>query len=377
MKKILISLTYYAPHLSGLTLSTQHLAEQLADSFAISVLTTQFDKSLPLQEEKQKVQITRVPFLSRFGKGFFMPSYIFTAIKQVHETDHVFIVLPQVEGFLLALIATIMGKKVHCLYVCEVSLPGGTGAKLIEYALRFLNMLTLLLADSVSTLTDDFAKQNYVLTHFSNDPKGIYPITQIPHINKSEKDALQMRLPKADCYIGFLGRMAAEKGIDHLLAAIPSLEKTLGKSFQIVLAGPEKTVGEKVYQDKIAELLRMYKDHVVQLGELPDGSLGAFYSLLDVFVLPSTNNTEAFGMVQVEAMYCGTPVVATNLPGVRVPIQQTGMGELVSPGNAEELAEVIAQISTNKKRYQKDIAIIQKEFSSDKIVEKYKTILAR
>lgn len=375
MKKILISLTYYAPHLSGLTLCTKYLAESLAEKFAISVLTTQYQKDLPLNETINKVNVVRVPFMARLSKGFFMPSYIFTAIKQVRETELVFVVLPQVEGFLVAFLAAIMGKKIHCLYVCEVSLSGGIAAKLIEYILRFVNILTLTLADSVSTLTDDFAQQNFVLQHFAENVKGIYPIVPEPKIDKTMQADLQKRLPTADYYIGFLGRMAAEKGIVHLLEAIPLLQKELGDTFKIVLAGPEKTVGEVKYQQQVQILLDKYKDYIVQLGELSDESVGGFYSLLDVFVLPSINNTEAFGMVQVEAMYCGTPVVATNLPGVRVPIQKTGMGEIVSPENAQSLAEAISKIYKNEKAYIKPKALIANQFSIEKIVQSYESIL--
>lgn len=376
MKKILISLSYYAPHLSGLTRSTQYLAERLAKTFALTVLTTQYQKELPLTETIQNVQVIRVPFLFRLSKGFVMPEYIFQAISAVRKTDHVFIVLPQVEGFLLALIAAVMGKKIHCLYVCEVSLSGGVGAKLIEYLLRFMNVLTLALADSVSTLTDDFAKHNFVLEHVAENVKGIYPIVQEPTIDPTAQADLRKRLPKAEYYIGYLGRMAAEKGIAYLLEAIPLLQKELGDSFKIILAGPEKTVGEEAYQQHVKNLLEQYKNFVVPVGELPDASVGAFYSLLDVFVLPSTNNTEAFGMVQVESMYCGTPVVATDLPGVRVPIQKTGMGEVVPSANTAELARAIAKIIKNKRTYLKPIASIEKEFSAEKIVEAYKSILA-
>lgn len=376
MKKILISLSYYAPHVSGLTLSTQYLAEGLAKTAEITVLTTQYQKDLLLHETINNVQVIRVPFLFRLSKGFVMPEYLFKAIDAVRYTDNVFIVLPQVEGFLLALIAVFMGKKIHCLYVCEVSLAGGIGSKLIEYVLRFINVLTLALADTTTTLTDDFAKHNFVLQHVAPDAKGIYPIVKEPIVFTNEQTALQKRLPKSEFYIGFLGRMAAEKGIIYLLESIPLLQKSLGDSFTIVLAGPEKTVGETAYQEKIANLLKQYDKYVYQLGELSDAAVGAYYSLLDVFVLPSTNNTEAFGMVQVESMYCGTPVVATDLPGVRVPIQKTGMGEIVPPFNAKALAEAIAKIVKNKKNYLKAKEVIQKEFSADKLVEAYKSVLA-
>jgi glycosyltransferase involved in cell wall biosynthesis len=61
----------------------------------------------------------------------------------------------------------------------------------------------------------------------------------------------------------------------------------------------------------------------------------------DVLVLSSINSTESFGMVQVEAMICGTPVVATDLPGVRQPVGSTGMGRVVPIRDAHALAEAV------------------------------------
>jgi glycosyltransferase involved in cell wall biosynthesis len=378
MKKILISLTYYSPHLSGLTLSIKNLAEALAkDEFQVTVLTTQHQKNLPRQEKINDVSVVRVPFFFRLSKGFFMPSFFSKTVQLLQKTDAVMIVQPQVEGLLVALLAKMIGRKVHCLYVCEVSLPGGIGAKVVEYVLRLINSLTLLLADSVSTLSDDFAKNNVVLQRFAENAQGIFPIIQFPHSDTTIRQSLEKRLPKAKYYIGYLGRIASEKGINYLLEAIPLLQKELDESFVIVLAGPEKAVGEEKYREHIETLLRKYEKQVVLLGELSNASLGAFYSLLDVFVLPSTNNTEAFGMVQVEAMSCGTPVVSTNLPGVRVPIKETAMGKIVTPEDTNALAEAITHIIKNKQNYSKPKELITSLFSSTKTVEAYKAIFSK
>lgn len=112
------------------------------------------------------------------------------------------------------------------------------------------------------------------------------------------------------------------------------------------------------------------------MGQLEDSQLGAYYSLLDVYVLPSINSTEAFGMVQVEAMMMGVPVVATNLPGVRVPIQRTGMGVTVPIKNSQKLAEAIIGVILSKEKYTKNKDFIQKEFAFEKMIEFYERLLS-
>lgn len=60
------------------------------------------------------------------------------------------------------------------------------------------------------------------------------------------------------------------------------------------------------------------EDRVKLLGRIPDGDLPAYYGACDVFCLSSVQRTEAFGIVQIEAMSCGKPVVATRIP-IRAP----------------------------------------------------------
>jgi len=374
--KILISLSYYSPYISGLTLSVKRLAELLAGSgYTVTILTAKHDRTLPRREDINAVSVVRVPYLFRVSKGFVMPEFVYLAYKELHNTDAVVIALPQVEGFIIAFLAKMLGRKVVSLYICEVTLSGGIVAKVIESVLRICNKMALDLSDEIVTLTDDFAEHNATLKERS--VSGIYPVMTPPEINNDEKKSLQNKLPIKKFYIGFLGRIAHEKGISYLLEAIPSLQKSLGDEFVIVLAGPRKTVGEGKYHAYISNLLERFPNLVFQLGELEDNQLGAFYSLLDVLVLPSTNNTEAFGMVQVEAMYCGTPVISTNLPGVRVPIKETGMGIIVKPGDSKVLAEAIVEVLHNKKKYVKSPDAIKKVFSLDKILKSYRQLLQK
>jgi glycosyltransferase involved in cell wall biosynthesis len=375
--KILISVSYYSPHLSGLTNSVKYLAELLAQNdYAVSVITTQHKKDLPLSETIQGVNVRRVPYFIRLHKGFIMPLFLFAAYREIKQVDQVLINLPQIEGVFVALLAKLLGKKVHCIYVCEVTLQNGLFSRLIEQLLRFSNRLSLFLSDTVITLTDDFAQHNQTLKALHTKIKNIYPVIKQPIINPKIKEILSQKITRLEkrFVIGFLGRISSEKGIEYLLEAIPFLQKKLDEDFVIVLAGPRAAVGEEAYRHTIAQLMERYKNHIVQLGELQDDELGSFYSLLDAFVLPSINQTEAFGMVQVEAMLCGTPVVVSDLPGVRVPVQKTGMGEIIPLKNAQAIADALQKVLTNKQRYIKDKSVIQEEFTNAKIIQSYKTI---
>ncbi len=90
--------------------------------------------------------------------------------------------------------------------------------------------------------------------------------------------------------------------------------------------------------------------------------MSLFYNSLDVLLVPSLNSTETFGLVQIEAMILGTPTVASNLPGVRVPPRLTGMGEVVPIGDSKALAQAVIQIVSNPEDYQGKPVEVEKQF---------------
>lgn len=373
--RILFSISYYFPYISGLTISVQRLAEALAeDNYNIEVLTTQNQKILPLSEIHKKVYITRVPYLFKISKGFFMPKYIVYGLNSVKRSDRVIINLPQVEGFIIALIAKLMGKPIFCIYHCEISLPKNFTHRIIEYVVHITSLISLWLASSIITYTKDFAKHSKLLQHFSKKLYFIYPPTPSPNIDLQFKNTLEKKLPYRRYHIGVAARIASEKGIEYLIEAVPYLKEKLGRNFIIIFAGSKEAVGEKRYWDKLLSIIEKYKDFIEFLGIIPPDKMGSFYSLLDVLVLPSINSTEAFGMVQVEAMLCRVPVVASNLPGVRVPIKETGMGEIVEMRDSKDIADKIIRVLNNKKKYIKDKKSIQRIFNFDDTIDRYEKV---
>ena len=116
-------------------------------------------------------------------------------------------------------------------------------------------------------------------------------------------------------------------------------------------------------------------DRVRFAGMLEDpGELAAFYAACDVLALPSA--TECFGLVQAEAMLCGTPVVATDIPGARVPVRLTGMGALVPPGDPEALAVAIGAVLADPARFRRPAPAIADTFSLARTVDRYEAVLA-
>jgi glycosyltransferase involved in cell wall biosynthesis len=189
-----------------------------------------------------------------------------------------------------------------------------------------------------------------------------------------EVEAFRRRWNIRGPVIGQVARLAAEKGVEVLLAALPRVLQVYPDA-QVMFAGPYQNVlGEEAYALRLAPLLERYRDHWTFLGNLSQRELAAFYPNCDVTVLPSLNSTESFGMVQVESMLCGTPVVASALPGVRQPVLQTGMGEVAPIGDSAALAEAILKVLADRERYVCPREEIAARFSTERTAEQYERL---
>lgn len=372
--KILFTITYFSPYISGLTIYVKRLAERLKiEGYKPTILTMQHSRDLPTEENRRGVKIIRAKTLFAVSKGFISLKFIQLAWRLVKENDIVVVNLPEFEGIIPAIFAKLHQKKLVVIYHCEVKLPGGFINEITQSLLEISNYLSLVLAHQIVTYTKDYADNCRLLASFKKKIKYVYPPVPDLRVDEKLKGRLAAKIGKTTLVVGVAARLASEKGFEYLFSAIPWVAKKI-KNFKIVIAGPQAPVGESAYRQKISRLISKYAKHLVFLGSLKEEQMGAFYANLDLLVLPSVNSTEAFGMVQVEAMKLGIPVVASDLPGVRIPIRKTGMGIIVEPKNSRAIAGAIIEIMNNKAKYIKEPEFIQKEFAIEKTIRFYKKL---
>ncbi|HNW19768.1 MAG TPA: glycosyltransferase family 4 protein [bacterium] len=145
--------------------------------------------------------------------------------------------------------------------------------------------------------------------------------------------------------VGGLDKAHYFKGVDVFLKSLASLKQVNSKlDFQAVIVGDGDL--KKGYQ-AMAERLGL-ADRVRFTGAVSSQQLPAMYNLADLFVLPSINRCEAFGIVLLEAMASGLPCLAANLPGVRQVIAPGVNGQLIKPADWIDLAEKIASLLSDQ-----------------------------
>jgi glycosyltransferase involved in cell wall biosynthesis len=174
--------------------------------------------------------------------------------------------------------------------------------------------------------------------------------------------------------IGMAARLATEKGVEYLVQALPQVLKQVPQARLLFVGSYQNVVGEREYAARVLPLIAKLKDHWSMLGYLSPVELTAFFTTCEVLVMPSLNSTEGFGLVQVEAMSCDTPVVATDLPGVRVPVQVSGMGRVVPVADAGAIAQAILDILADPDRYRGNSIEITHKYSPDVVAAGYEKL---
>jgi glycosyltransferase involved in cell wall biosynthesis len=174
--------------------------------------------------------------------------------------------------------------------------------------------------------------------------------------------------------IGFAARFAAEKGVEYLLQALPSLLAVVPDARVVFTGAYKDTVGEEEYLARLSPLLQRYAGRLTFLDLLSPEEMASFFTLCDVVAVTSLNCTEAFGLVQVEAMLAGTPVVASDLPGVREAVRRTGMGEIVPPGAPAALAAALVRVIQQRATYVRPRAEVAKAFDVERSIGQYEEL---
>ena len=375
--RILIALTYYRPHVSGLTIYCERLARGLARrGHRVTVLTSRFDRRLPVRERLGGVSVVRVPVFSKLSKGVVMPLFPLYACVQVLRHEVVNIHMPQLEAAGLAALGRVFRRPVILTYQCDLRLPRGGFNRVVENALVPLNHLAARLADRITVMTSDYAEHSAYLRRYRDKLRVIPPLIELPPADPAITARLARRhgLEGRTC-IAFAARFAAEKGVEYLLEALPLVAAQLPDVCLAFTGAAMDTVGEADYDARLRPLLEQHRDRLLFLPLLDAKEMASFFSLASVLAVTSLNSTESFGLVQAEAMLCGTPVVTTDLPGVREAIRRTGMGEIVPARDAAALAAALVRVIRERGRYCQPRGVIAEVFDLERALDHFEGLL--
>jgi glycosyltransferase involved in cell wall biosynthesis len=362
-----------------LTIYVERLAQALARrGHQVTVLTSQYDPRLPRQEIQNEVRVVRVPVALRVSKGVIMPTFGWQATRQVLHHDVIHLHLPQFDAAGVALRGLLARKPTVITYHCDLTLPPGLFNALVNQVVHGMNHLAARFTDKIVTYTQDFGDHSPFLRRYGSKLRVISPPVELPDVSpdKIEEFGLMSGAAEHTPVIGMAARMAAEKGVEVLLNALPEVLARHPNALVLYAGQHSDVLGEEEYLQRLTPLLDRYQEagNWKFLGVLSPEQMAAFYPNLDALVVPSLNSTESFGLVQIEAMMNGVPVVAANLPGVRQPVAMTGMGAVAPVGDAAGLAQALLSVLENPGRFRRPPEKIAAQFHPDVTAEAYEQL---
>ena len=229
-------------------------------------------------------------------------------------------------------------------------------------------MLAILKSKKTIVFTKDYFYSFFFHKFFNNKIVQILPFVENKYkIQFHKKHNTKNKTIK----IGFLGRLGEEKGLKYLIKA-SNIMQDRNFLHEIIIAGNLKDLR---FKKNINYLLKLstHNKNIKFIGKITDKEKNIFFKDIDLLVLPSVNSFEAFGLVQLEAMSYGKPVIASNLDGIKIPILYTGNGQLYPKGNVKALVQCIINYEKwSKKLNKKDIIhSSNKYFNKKKFFNQY------
>lgn len=361
--KILHIYKNYYPILGGIENHIKLVSEELAQdqNFEVTVLVAN-SNLFTVIETVNSVKVVRV------GRQFELASTPVgvSMIKwlRILEPDLIHLHFPYPPGEIATLLA---GKRVRIVLTYHGDIVRQQNLLKIYTPLLFK---VLEKAEVIIATNPNYISSSEILKRFKQKvkivPLGIslsrfllQDIQKVREVKKKYGDRLAL----------FVGRFRYYKGLEVLLEAVPQISANL----LLIGDGPVKmTLEKRLTQNGL-------RDKVFFLGEVSDAELVHYYHAADLFVLPSTKPSEAFGITLLEAMAAKKPVISTELGTGTSFVNQSGKtGLVIPPGDSQALAEAVNYLldhpDLSESMGQAGYERVSQEFSSDKMIERLKKI---
>jgi glycosyltransferase involved in cell wall biosynthesis len=354
--KICFASHRYAPMIGGYENQIRLLAENLPPQFEAKVVTFNMN-GWRQTESLNRVQIHRVkPNLTLFRVPLSL-DFLSTLRKLDFDVLHAHGFVPLVSD--LSLVgAKMVGRSVVYTHHFDGNVQDSW---LLNLAANFYNSslgrASVGFADKIVATSKSYAYSSPVLQHLMRKV-SVIPCAVDCDLFKPQFAESVMLLRRQlgltnQRVVLFVGRVVPYKGVQYLIRAIQKLNQR-GEAYHILIVGDaegRQITDSSLYYQSIRDLVVTcgLEELVDFVGRLNSDQLPLYYSLADVVVLPSVMRGEAFGGVLLESLACGSPVVASNLPGVDSVLKENRkVGRYVTPKDEEGLAEAIRKVAETK-----------------------------
>ncbi|MDY4414772.1 MAG: glycosyltransferase [Ruminococcus sp.] len=325
----------YYPHVGGIESLVKQYAEDFSRKSDLIVLVCRDGRGKTINEKISGAKIIRS---GSFGTYFSCPlsiSFIRNFRRLAEKSDIIHINTPFPLADLAVLLSGYKGRIVISWHSDVVK------QKKLLFFYKPIMMKFLKRADLILTATQGHIDSSPYISKFREKCRVIpYGINIREYLNIQRKPILTEKLiDKSAVKVFFTGRLVYYKGVEILLKAFRNVHNC-----ELFIAGTG------TLETSLKEYAGSHNmDNVHFMGFLPDNDLKCAFADCDIFVLPSVANSEAFGIVQLEAMVYSKPVINTSLPTGVPHVSVDGVsGITVEPSSPIQLANAINMLAGDK-----------------------------
>ena len=338
--KIAQVVSTFPPYKGGMGNVAYHFSHSLiAFNHHISVLTPLYDADKALAHESLStgLEVKRLKPLLAFGNAAVLAD-LPAALK---GADIIHLHYPFYgSAFLVALYRCLFPRQCRLLvhYHMDTRARGWKGL-VFDWYRYLIAPWVFRAADVITCASLDYVKHGDLASYYA---KHKQKFVQVPFGVDTARFFPGEQQLKQILFVGGLDKAHYFKGLDILFNAFAGLAGRL-EGYSLMVVGSGDLLAD--YRSLAAEL--GISDRVIFRDRVDDLELATIYRESAFLVLPSINSGEAFGLVLLEAMSSGIPVIASNLPGVRSVFKNGQHGYLAEPGDADDLAKKIWQLAGN------------------------------
>ncbi len=340
---------FYPPHTGGIEQVVQQLSEGLANrGHDVSVLSA-VPQGTGRRDRVNSVQVHRVGSIGKLLSVPLAPTLPLHIRRLVRTHDVVHYHLPHPLAAISHLATAPTDVTVVVTYHSDIVRQAAIARAYRPFLERFLDR-----ADRILATSPALVEHSQVLPQYEDKCEVIplavdldeYPVSDLDsdssNANRFEDDSTAVsEVDDSQPVLLFAGRLIYYKGLEYLVEAMVDVDATL-----LIAGDGDRREALEAHVGSLG-----IEERVRFLGYVTDEQLHRLYNRADVFVLPSSVPSEAFGIVQLEAMAHGTPVVNTDLPsGVPWVSQDGETGLTVPPRDSTALANAINELLSETDR---------------------------
>jgi len=348
--KIAQIVSTFLPYRAGIGMAAYYYSTELVRlGHQVTVLTPQYERGRN-QEALEGFILKRLRPWIKYGNAAFVPQIYF----ELKKYDIIHLHYPFYGAAEAVLLFKLFNPKKKLIITYHMDTYGKGWLKWFFKMYNSVIMpLILKKADKIIVTTMDYAQNSIISQLLKKYPEKFIemPLGVDINVYKPKEKNIELLnkyhfLPSSRIviFVGALDKAHYFKGIENLIVAFKRvLEESEYKDMNLIIVGGGNLIDE---YKKLALDAETY-NHIIFTDKIKEKELVDYLNLTDMLILPSTDSSEAFGIVLLEAMACGKAVLASDLPGVRTLIKEGVNGYLLIPKNIVDIEEKLTKMMIN------------------------------